>query len=130
MDLLAAVPSVVFGLVGLPGPEADAADAGSRRSAGGATASRCCSSVFGKGSSGTSLLTAGIVLAIMITPIITSITREVFITVPRNDKEGRAGPRRHPLGDDHRRRAAPLERRPDRRRDARPRAGRWARRSP
>ena len=33
-------------------------------------------------------MTAGIVLAIMITPIITSITREVFDTVPRNDKEG------------------------------------------
>jgi phosphate transport system permease protein len=32
-------------------------------------------------------LTAGIILALMITPIITSITKEVFDTVPREQKE-------------------------------------------
>jgi phosphate transport system permease protein len=87
MDLLASVPSVVFGLVGFLALKPTLQSWF-------ATLGRWCegipvlSSVFGKGSSGTSLLTAGIVLAIMITPIITSITREVFITVPRNDKEG------------------------------------------
>jgi phosphate transport system permease protein len=39
-------------------------------------------------SSGRGFMTAGIVVALMITPIITSVTREVFVTVPRNDKEG------------------------------------------
>jgi phosphate transport system permease protein len=37
--------------------------------------------------SGKSFMTAGIVVAIMITPIITSITREVFATVPASQKE-------------------------------------------
>jgi phosphate transport system permease protein len=32
-------------------------------------------------------MTAGIILAIMITPIITSITRDVFATVPRSEKD-------------------------------------------
>ena len=33
-------------------------------------------------------MTAGLIVALMIIPIITSITREVFLTVPRNDKDG------------------------------------------
>jgi phosphate transport system permease protein len=37
--------------------------------------------------SGKSFMTAGIIVAIMITPIITSITREVFATVPPAQKE-------------------------------------------
>lgn len=87
MDLLASVPSVVFGLVGFlalkPTLQSWYQDL-----------ARWCDGipvlqeVFGKGSSGTSLLTAAIVLAIMVIPIITSLTREVFNTVPRNDKEG------------------------------------------
>ncbi len=87
MDLLASVPSVVFGLVGFLALKPTLQTWFQ-------TLGRWCDgipvlqSIFGKGSSGTSLLTAGIVLAIMITPIITSISREVFNTVPRNDKEG------------------------------------------
>ena len=87
MDLLAAVPSVVFGLWGIlvlapnisglynwisnkldPVPILTAVFDGSR--------------------SGRSFFTAGLILAIMITPIITSVTREVFATVPQNDKDG------------------------------------------
>lgn len=87
MDLLASVPSVVFGLVGfyiLKEPLQ-----GLYRSIGNAVADvPVLHSIFGQGSAGISLLTAGIVLAIMITPIITSVSREVFDTVPRNDKEG------------------------------------------
>jgi phosphate transport system permease protein len=37
--------------------------------------------------SGKSLCTAGIVLALMVTPIITAITREIFETVPAGQKE-------------------------------------------
>src|SRR6478672_10178625 len=87
MDLLAAVPSVVFGLVGFLALKPTLQKWFD-------TLGRWCADIpilhriFGEGSSGTSLLTAGLVLAIMITPIITSITREVFATVPRNDKEG------------------------------------------
>jgi phosphate transport system permease protein len=39
-----------------------------------------------RGSSGTSLFTAGLIVAMMITPIITSLTREVFATVPSDQK--------------------------------------------
>ncbi len=43
--------------------------------------------IFGP-SSGSSFMSAGMILALMITPIITSVTREVFATVPDNDKGG------------------------------------------
>jgi phosphate transport system permease protein len=36
-------------------------------------------------------MTAGIILAIMITPIVTSISKEVFATVPRDQKEAAWG---------------------------------------
>ena len=87
MDLLASVPSVVFGLVGfyvLKKPLQSLF-----RSIGdGVKDIPVLHQLFGQNSAGISLLTAGIVLAIMITPIITSVSREVFDTVPRNDKEG------------------------------------------
>lgn len=66
IDLLAVVPSVVFGLWGV----------------------LVLSQHFGLGRS---FLTAGIILAIMITPIVTSISKEVFATVPRDQKEAAWG---------------------------------------
>jgi phosphate transport system permease protein len=42
--------------------------------------------LFGPDAAGRSIMTAGIILAIMITPIITSITREVLMTVPDGEK--------------------------------------------
>ena len=62
IDLLAVVPSVVFGLWGV----------------------LVLSHHFGLGRS---FLTAGIILGIMITPIITSLAREVIETTPASDKE-------------------------------------------
>ena len=62
VDLLAVVPSVVFGLWGV----------------------LVLANHFGLGRS---FLTAGIILAIMITPIITSLAREVIETTPSTDKE-------------------------------------------
>ncbi len=62
IDLLAVVPSVVFGLWGV----------------------LVLSQHFGLGRS---FLTAGIILAVMITPIITSLAREVIETTPPSDKE-------------------------------------------
>ena len=68
MDLLASVPSVVFGLVGFIILKAPLQHL--FRTIGNAVAGiPGLRTVFGQGSSGTSLLTAGIVLAIMITPI-------------------------------------------------------------
>ncbi len=63
MDLLAGVPSVVFGLWGV----------------------LVLSQHFGLGRS---FMTAGIILADMIIPIITSLSREVIETTPPGDKEG------------------------------------------
>jgi phosphate transport system permease protein len=87
MDLLAAVPSVVFGLwgvlvlapniIGLYNWVSDKVDP-----------IPVLTNVFNGSQSGRSFFTAGVILAIMITPIITSVTREVFATVPRNDKDG------------------------------------------
>jgi phosphate transport system permease protein len=87
MDLLAAIPSVVFGLVGFIVLKAPLQSL-YRKIGDGVAGVPGLHQLFGQGSAGISLLTAGIVLAIMITPIITSVSREVFGTVPRNDKEG------------------------------------------
>ena len=87
MDLLAAIPSVVFGLVGFYVLRAPLQDL--FRNIGDACAGvPVLSRIFGQNSAGISILLAGIVLSIMILPIITSVSREVFDTVPRNDKEG------------------------------------------
>ncbi len=45
-------------------------------------------SLFGQPVSGASFFTAGIILAFMITPIVTSLSREVIATVPAIDREG------------------------------------------
>lgn len=86
IDVLAAIPSVVFGLWAfyelLPGFQSvfnSIADA--------VSGIPVLSTLFGP-SSGASFMSAGLILALMITPIITSVTREVFTTVPVNDKSG------------------------------------------
>jgi phosphate transport system permease protein len=45
-------------------------------------------SLFGPPVSGASFFTAGLILAFMVTPIITSLSREVIATVPAIDREG------------------------------------------
>jgi phosphate transport system permease protein len=87
MDLLAAVPSVVFGLWGflvLRPPLKDIYNSFADL----VHPIPLVNQVFGPSASGMSFMTAGLIVALMITPIITSITREVFLTVPRNDKDG------------------------------------------
>ncbi len=73
VDLLAAVPSVVFGLVGLLAFHD--------------VLQRAYQMLAGPTASGSSFMTAGIVVAVMILPIITSVTREVVRTLPRTDKD-------------------------------------------
>ena len=63
------------------------------------TASSASCPIFGGDPSALGLLTAAAILTIMTTPIITSVTREVFETVPGELKEGCLRPRRDPLGD-------------------------------
>jgi len=87
IDLLAAIPSVVFGLwmlrqlsKPLSGIYADVHDA--------VAGIPVLGDLLGDPSaSGLSLMTAGIVVGIMITPIVTAITREVFATCPLSQKE-------------------------------------------
>jgi len=86
IDLLAAVPSVVFGLWGLallvkvmPGLYERIGSATSWIPAVG--------TLFGRPVNGRSYFTAGLILALMVTPIITSLIREVYDTVPKGYKE-------------------------------------------
>lgn len=86
VDLLAAIPSVVYGLWGvivlapwITGVYDRISDITSPVPV--------LSTLFAGPSTGRGLFTAGIILALMVTPIITSITREVFDTVPAMAKE-------------------------------------------
>jgi phosphate transport system permease protein len=86
VDLLAAVPSVVFGLWGVLflGPKLQ----GFYRDVHGVVAGvPVLGRIFGPDGTGQSFMTAGVILAIMVVPIITSVSREVFRTVPQADKD-------------------------------------------
>jgi len=87
VDLLAVVPSVVWGLWGIlvfaPWIQHIYASIAS-----GVTGIPVLGALFGPPTSGASFFTAGIILAFMITPIVTSLSREVIATVPAIDKEG------------------------------------------
>jgi phosphate transport system permease protein len=84
VDLLAAVPSVVYGLWGILvlGPRLIPVYAW-------LSAHASWIPLFGgtPSDTGRTILTAGIVLAIMIIPIITAITREIFSQTPRLNEE-------------------------------------------
>jgi phosphate transport system permease protein len=86
MDLLAAVPSVVFGLWGVS-VLAVKAPALYERIGSPLAAIPGVGAAFGEPYNGKSFLSAGFILALMITPIITSITRDVIDTTPRGQKE-------------------------------------------
>jgi phosphate transport system permease protein len=87
VDLLAVVPSVVWGLWGIlvfaPWIQHIYASIAS-----GVNGIPVLGFFFGTPTSGASFFTAGIILAFMITPIVTSLSREVIATVPQIDKEG------------------------------------------
>jgi phosphate transport system permease protein len=84
IDLLAAVPSVVFGLWGARtlGPYLVTAHTWLADHLGFIPLFKGPASVTGK-----TVLTAGVVLAIMILPIITAICREIFAQAPRLNEE-------------------------------------------
>jgi phosphate transport system permease protein len=87
VDLLAVVPSVVWGLWGIlvfaPWLQHIYTSIAS-----GVTGIPVLDALFGAPVSGASFFTAGLILAFMITPIVTSLSREVIATVPAIDKEG------------------------------------------
>jgi phosphate transport system permease protein len=84
VDLLAAVPSVVYGLwgIGFLGPHLVPAYEWLNRHAGWIP-------LFGGpiSTTGRTILTAGLVLSVMVVPIITAISREVFARTPRLTEE-------------------------------------------
>lgn len=87
IDLLAAVPSVVYGLWGVlfVAPSITGVYGSISDAIGGWPV---IGPLFaGGGGSGRSFLTAGLILALMITPIITSVSREVLNTVPQGEKD-------------------------------------------
>ena len=89
MDLLAAIPSVVYGLWGIIvlAPAIQPV----YKAISGAVGDIPILGWFFNGESGRSYMTAGIILAIMITPIITSLSREVIATVPSAQREAAYG---------------------------------------
>jgi phosphate transport system permease protein len=87
LDLLAAVPSVVFGLWGIlvVAPNITGFYAQVHDLVGPVPV---LGSLFGPDAVGRSLMTAGMILAVMIVPITSSIMREVLNTVPQADRDG------------------------------------------
>jgi phosphate transport system permease protein len=87
IDLLAVVPSVVWGLWGIlvfaPWVQGIYTSIAS-----GVKGVPVLGALLGPPVSGASFFTAGIILAVMITPIVTSLSREVIATVPTIEKEG------------------------------------------
>jgi len=85
VELLAAVPSVVYGLWGIfvlaPLIQRHVAPLIAASPLGWLP-------IFGEAGPGYNLFTASLILAIMIIPIISTLSREVLIAVPRDQKEG------------------------------------------
>lgn len=91
VDLLAAVPSVVYGLWGVR-VLAPWLQPVYQKVASGLSGVPGLNRVFtGQPVSGVSFMTAGLIIAIMITPIISSLAREVLATVPQGLKEASYG---------------------------------------
>ena len=88
LDLLAAVPSVVFGLWAFSVLRQPLGDTVYRKVASSIGSLPGFKTFLGAPVNGSSFFTAGLILALMITPIITSISREVFTTVPNVQREG------------------------------------------
>jgi phosphate transport system permease protein len=87
VDLLAVVPSVVWGLWGIL-VFAPWLQHIYTHIASGVNGVPVLGPLFGQPVDGASFFTAGIILAFMITPIVTSLSREVISTVPAIDREG------------------------------------------
>jgi len=88
VGLLAAVPSIVFGLWGIL-VLAPALQPLYRGLAGATARVPVLSALFDPDrTTGRNFITAGLIVALMITPIITAVTREIFARVPPEETEG------------------------------------------
>jgi phosphate transport system permease protein len=85
VDLLAAIPSVVYGLWALAVFE-QPAQSFYKHIADTVGKLPVLDRLFGGIPSGASIMTAGVVLAVMMIPIVTAISREVLATIPQDDK--------------------------------------------
>ena len=87
VDLLAVIPSVVFGLWGISflAPKMVGFYRNLHSWFGGIPV---LGGFFGPANTGRNFMTAGIILAIMITPIVSSLAREVIDTTPQGEREG------------------------------------------
>jgi phosphate transport system permease protein len=86
-DLVAVVPSVVFGLWGIIflAPKLVGFF---KMISGWFDGWPILGDIFGRVGAGRTFMTAGLILSVMITPIITSIAREVIETCPQTDRDG------------------------------------------
>jgi phosphate transport system permease protein len=86
-DLVAVVPSVVFGLWGIIflAPKLVGVY---KAISGWVDGWPILGDIFGRVGAGRTFMTAGLILSVMITPIITSIAREVIETTPQTDRDG------------------------------------------
>ena len=91
IDLLAAIPSVVYGLWGVLVLSSTLDEQVYTRLNDWFGGWPVLGWIFGGTTSGRSFMTAGVILAIMITPIITSLSREVIATVPASQREAAYG---------------------------------------
>ena len=97
LDLLAVVPSVVYGLWGVL-VLAQPLQKLFSKIHNVVDGIPVLQTIFGASPQGRSFMTAGIILAIMITPIITSLAREVIETTPHERQGGGAAPSAPPAG--------------------------------
>ena len=104
VELLAGIPSVILGLWGIIvlGPVLNDTIEPALHSVLGWIP------IFGGTYSLVGLFPAMLILTIMTVPIVSSLTREIFATVPPDRQGGRSRARRDPLGDDQDGRAALL----------------------
>ena len=86
-DLVAVVPSVVFGLWGII-YLAPKLVGFFKMISGWFEGWPILGDIFGNVGAGRTFMTAGLILSVMITPIITSISREVIETCPQTDRDG------------------------------------------
>ena len=86
-DMVAVVPSVVFGLWGIIflAPKLVGFYENMHQWFG---SWPVVGDLFGRASAGRTFMTAGLILSVMITPIITAIAREVIETTPQTDRDG------------------------------------------
>ena len=92
IELLAAVPSIVYGMWGLLVFGADPGALRAAAAAGACSAACLCSATLFSGPPvGIGLLSAGIILAIMVIPFIAAVMRDVFEVTPPMLKESAYG---------------------------------------